>query len=561
MANVRAPSIPTLRHALSLDPYTPEEQIAVGPSGKIYRGRGVATGQVVRIKALLGSHHIPCPVDRSVIEATLPFVLALEHPHIARLLDIDFDDDDFAIVSEFSPGLSGWDFMHQRQLTAADARAIATQMVMALQAGEQHQLHHGDIKLNNLYLAEQPGGGYMAQLQDWGLAACRKNQPEETLWFRAPERFSGDDATTQADLFSVATVLFTLMTGHTPVQGSTPEELQAAWQTFDPMPLRNHRPDIDTHFHDWLVWLLRYDPTMRPVSAQQALDMLQSAAVNYGFAPQPMMPAYVAVPTWQMPAPMMPVMPMQVAAPMPEPASSPSPPQPAAPRGPVRPASPKTATEPKPAAAPPRKRGLGPIIASLITLAMLIGAIVWMRSQWGTHWPDQLRRLITGKDGDDSPASVTVATWPPASLSSDGVMGQYVRVEIPGQATLNLAEIEVISLGTNIARAGRAASKDSAYGTTPGLVNDGNLSGDWSHKSIYHSKDHTDTPWVEIDLGSEQPIRAIRLWNRTDRDDFARRLTGYSVLIFSKDKSVRWRVDEQPTPDEPSVTFNVVPPH
>ena len=163
---------------MSLDPYNPEEQIAVGPSGKVYRGRGVATGRVVRIKALLGNQHISCPIDRGFLESTLPFVLNLEHPLIARLLDIDFDDHDFAIVHEFSPGMTGWEFMQQRQLLPADARALASQMVIALQSGEVINLHHGDVKPNNVIIADHPAGGYTLQLQDWGLSACRRNQPE-----------------------------------------------------------------------------------------------------------------------------------------------------------------------------------------------------------------------------------------------------------------------------------------------------------------------------------------------------------------------------------------------
>ena len=140
----------------------------------------------------------------------------------------------------------------------------------------------------------------------------------------------------------------------------------------------------------------------------------------------------------------------------------------------------------------------------------------------------------------------------------DGVMGQFVRVEIPGTATLNLAEIEVISGGTNIAPLGHAEAKDSAWGANAPRINDGNTSGDWKDNGIYHSKDHTDTPWVQIDLGSERPIQSVKVWNRTDRADYTKRLANYSVLVFSRHQSVVWRVDEQPTPADASVTFDLV---
>jgi serine/threonine-protein kinase len=263
------------------DPYAPEEHIAVGPSGKIYRGRGIASKRVVRIKALLGARQVPCPVDRAIVEATLPYVLNLEHSQIARLLDIDFDADDFAIVSEYSPGTSGVTFLHQRKLMTADVRAIASQILLGLTAGEIMGTHHGDVKLSNIIIARhEAGGGWSVQLQDWGFSACRKRQPEETMLFRAPERFEGDDASSRADLFSMGVALVSLLVGHVPIIGNTAEELTNAWRTFDPRALRQHRPDVAPAFLDWLAWLLRFDPGQRPASAQQAQEALMHTGTS-----------------------------------------------------------------------------------------------------------------------------------------------------------------------------------------------------------------------------------------------------------------------------------------
>jgi len=532
---------------LSLDPYTPEDQIAVGPSGKIYRGRCIANGRHVRIKALLGSQHVGCPVDRGVLQITLPYVLNLEHPQVARLLDIDQDDDDFAIVHEFSPGLTGWEFVRQRQLMLPDARAVAAQLVMALQAGEELGLHHGDVKPSNVIIADHPGGGVELQLQDWGLAACRYDQPDETLRFRAPERLAGGDATIQSDLFSVGATLIALLTGRDPVEHAATEQLDAAWASFDLKSFRHRRADLDPAFHDWLVWLLRYDPTMRPASAQQALDLLQSTGIGYTVPVYPaMMPAY-PTPMWPAPQSMTPV-------PMAQPATQAPGPKPV-----VRP--PVTRKEAPAAPAPAKRpRGMFAFVFNLTALAAVIGFFVWMTSHWGSNWPQELRKLVVQKLGgtvEAEPLASSSTSTAAVLAPSEGVMGQFVRVEIPGTATLNLAEIEVISGGTNIAPLYKAEAKDSAWGTSAARINDGNTSGNWNDNGIYHSKDNTDTPWVQIDLGSERPIQSIKVWNRTDRSDYSRRLSNYSVLVFSRHQSVVWRVDEQPTPADTSVTFDL----
>lgn len=537
---------------MSLDPYTPEEQIGVGPSGKIYRGRCVANGRMVRIKALLGGQHISCPVDRGVLQVSLPFVLNLEHPQVARLLDIDFDDHDFAIVSEFSPGLTGWAFLQQRQLLPADARAVAAQMVMALQAGEALQLHHGDVKPSNVIIGDHPGGGFELQLQDWGLSACRHDQPDETLRFRAPERLVGGDATIQSDLFSVAATLLALLVGRDPMEHAATEQLDATWAAFDPKMLWQRRADLDPAFVDWLVWLLRYDPAQRPGSAQIALDMLQSTGTGF------------VVPVFPAMMPMYPP-PMWVAPPVVATPAAVAPLVNAGPRPVVRPpgaapASGKTAPLTKKPVR--RTRGILAIALNLIALGAVIGFFIWMSQNWGSAWPEKLRHLVVEKLGgsvEEEPAIPTTSAKPAVAItgSINDVRGQFVRVEMPGKATLNLAEIEVISNGTNIALTGKVKAKDSDFGTTPDRVVDGNTSGDWKKKSIYHSKDGTDTPWIEIDLGSEQPIQTIRLWNRTDRRDYAKRLTNYSVLVLSKDNVAVWRMDEQPTPEESSATFEL----
>lgn len=260
---------------MSADPYAPEEQIAVGPSGKVYRGRGLASKRVVRIKALLGKQHVPCPVDRATLEATLPYVLHLEHPQVARLLDIDFDEDDFAVVSEYSPGSNGVTFLRGRRLMMADIRAIASQLLLALQSGEIMGLSHGDVKLSNVIIARhEVGGGWALQLQDWGFSACRKRQPEETMIFRAPERLEGDDATPHADLFSTGVVLTSLLIGQVPVFEDTAEALTRAWKTYDPKGIRQRRPDVSPAFVDWLAWMMQFEANKRPASAQQAQDAL-----------------------------------------------------------------------------------------------------------------------------------------------------------------------------------------------------------------------------------------------------------------------------------------------
>ncbi|MBX3746862.1 MAG: discoidin domain-containing protein [Verrucomicrobiae bacterium] len=43
--------------------------------------------------------------------------------------------------------------------------------------------------------------------------------------------------------------------------------------------------------------------------------------------------------------------------------------------------------------------------------------------------------------------------------------------------------------------------------------------------------DLDDTPWWQVDLGQIEPIRDVRLWNRTDSEDMARRAARFQILL------------------------------
>ena len=257
--------------------------------------------------------------------------------------------------------MGGNDFpLKTRKLTKQDVRLVAMRLCSALLAGEQQRFPHGDIKPSNVVLANRGQQGLEVQIQDWGLSACREQQPQESLHFMAPERHHGHPASVQGDLFSAGATLWFLMTGESPAYGATPEEVLQTWGMFDAATLAQLRPDLDEHFQQWIAWLLRWQPGDRPQSVSQALDVLtqvlgyaaaleaktKSAAVPVAApAPTPE-PVAVAVAVVAEPEP------PQAAAPAPQPAAPAAQPPvastPAAPPAAARPVArtPPGATQP-----------------------------------------------------------------------------------------------------------------------------------------------------------------------------------------------------------------------
>jgi uncharacterized membrane protein len=91
---------------------------------------------------------------------------------------------------------------------------------------------------------------------------------------------------------------------------------------------------------------------------------------------------------------------------------------------------------------------------------------------------------------------------------------RYVRIQMTGQATqLALAEVEVLQR-TNLAEGLPAYQSSTFVPSDPaGMATDGDVTGDFIHTALTERQAE---PWWEVDLGSEQSIGDVVIWNRTD---------------------------------------------
>ena len=253
------------------DPYIPEEQVGVGPSAKVYRAHEARENRLVRLKVLLAEHESPFAADRDHLAERISQLKQVRHPRVCRLIGLDIQAQDVSLVSEFAEGLNGWAFAQQSRLSSTTLRTLAVQLMEALQAADASHIAHGDVKPCNVFIENRPLEGLVLKLQDWGMAQSRHRQPRETLCFRAPELSSESPPTVRGDLFSAGATLAALCTGHALIDGSTADQLLAAWRDFDVAEWQAQCPHIDPALLHWLAWLLEFDPEERPASAAEAL--------------------------------------------------------------------------------------------------------------------------------------------------------------------------------------------------------------------------------------------------------------------------------------------------
>ncbi len=144
----------------------------------------------------------------------------------------------------------------------------------------------------------------------------------------------------------------------------------------------------------------------------------------------------------------------------------------------------------------------------------------------------------------------------PASLGTKGAkgtQGRFVRVELPGKGTLTLAEVEVMSGGVNIARKGRASQKNTSHGGDAAKAIDGNKSPNYGDGGQTHTEENTNNPFWEVDLGDEQPIDQIIIYNR---GEIPERLANFTLKVLDEKRGEVFK-KEKNNPPRVSVAFEL----
>lgn len=142
--------------------------------------------------------------------------------------------------------------------------------------------------------------------------------------------------------------------------------------------------------------------------------------------------------------------------------------------------------------------------------------------------------------------------------SRESTAGRYVRIELPRTGTLTLAEVEVLSGGKNVARAGKATQKNTGCDGEASRAIDGKKDPLFSAGGQTHSHENTENPWWELDLGSELPVESVIIYNRGE--DFSHRLDDFTLSILdTKRGKVAVKAGNKATAEPMTITFDAVP--
>jgi serine/threonine-protein kinase len=240
--------------------YEIRSKLGEGGMGEVYLAVDTELDRTVAIKILpqaLASD--PARLQRFVQEAKA--ASALNHPHILTIHEIGTTGTSRFIATEFIDGDTLRQRMRRESLGVNEILEIAAQVAGALAAAHAAGIIHRDIKPENVMVRRD---GYL-KLLDFGLAkvAATKSvttDPEAltkalvntdagtvmgTANYMSPEQARGLKVDTRTDIFSLGVLIYEMVAGRLPFEGSTSSEVLASiLSNKEPPPLARYAREV-----------------------------------------------------------------------------------------------------------------------------------------------------------------------------------------------------------------------------------------------------------------------------------------------------------------------------
>jgi tRNA A-37 threonylcarbamoyl transferase component Bud32 len=273
-----------------------DELVGEGGMGRVYRGCQLSVDRDVAVKVLHGELTFDEELrERFFREAKV--VSNLSHPNIVRLVEFGRDDETglLYLVMEFIDGV-GLDTVAERgRLLPELALRIAHQTCGALVEAHEAGVIHRDLKAENLLLEPIADGTFQTKVVDFGIAYPRDASEKLTMTGRVygtasympPEQARGEEVDERADLFAVGVLLFEMLVGRLPIEGTSSMDVLIR-QIRDGPPRLSEIVDEGT-FPTGVVALvdrlLSTDPERRPPTAAQVREMIEDIVEREGWRP------------------------------------------------------------------------------------------------------------------------------------------------------------------------------------------------------------------------------------------------------------------------------------
>lgn len=258
----------------SINQYKIINRLGGGGMGEVYLAEDTRLRRKVALKLL--SQDITKNEDWVLrFEQEARAASALNHPNIITIYEVGQTEESHFISTEFIEGVTLRQYLKQNIVTTSEVLEIVIQISGALVAAHGAGIIHRDIKPENVMLRPD---GYV-KVVDFGLAkfteqprsaGVSRSDPnaiteanaievavnEEvntnpgmvmgTISYMSPEQATGNEVDARTDVFSLGVLLYEMIAGRLPFEGTSPNEIIASIIHKKQRPLARFAPDTPT---------------------------------------------------------------------------------------------------------------------------------------------------------------------------------------------------------------------------------------------------------------------------------------------------------------------------
>lgn len=263
------------------DRYVIKREIGRGGTAIVYLAHDVRHDRSVALKVL--NPELGEILGATRFLAEIRVTANLQHPNLLPLFDSGEADGLLFYVMPYVEDQSLRSRLtREKQLPIDAAVHVAASVAAALEYAHAHGVIHRDLKPENILL--QAGQPVVA---DFGIAltvskaaGTRITQDGISLGtpqYMSPEQATGDRVVDpRSDVYSLAAVLYEMLTGDAPHTGNSAQAIIAKLLTEDVPSVRLRRPNVPAHVADAIAVGLEKLPADRWASAQAFADAITS---------------------------------------------------------------------------------------------------------------------------------------------------------------------------------------------------------------------------------------------------------------------------------------------
>lgn len=258
--------------------YEVQQVIGRGAFGTVLRAFDEKLHRVVAIKVMSSEMAVTSPARKRFLREAQASA-AIRHEHVVSVYAVEEQPLPY-LVMEYIPGVTLQQRLDERgPLDLPNVLRLGRQIAEGLAAAHSQQLIHRDIKPGNILL--EAGIQDRVKITDFGLARAADDASltqsgtiAGTPMYMAPEQAHGNKLDQRADLFSLGSVLYQMVSGRPPFRAPSALAVLKRVTEEMPRPIQEIIPETPGWLCDIITKLHSKNPDDRYQSAREVADVL-----------------------------------------------------------------------------------------------------------------------------------------------------------------------------------------------------------------------------------------------------------------------------------------------